>query len=153
MLGGFWGTPPELNITAEAALHRALALLAKRGLIRSAADISDGGLAVTLTKAAITSGIGVRATLGALREPDYPAALFNENATEVVVTCAPEDYAVICTLLDEAGEIWPLDIGETIADIVEINAAGLTLVEAAIEELRAPWAGALEAQLAEEVFA
>ncbi len=82
-----------------------------------------------LRRSAISSGIGVRATLGALREPDYAAALFNENATEVVITCAPEDYATICLLLDEEGEIWPLDIGETIADWVEINAAGLTLVE------------------------
>ena len=153
VLGSFWGTLPELDIQAEAALHRALALLASRRLIRSASDISDGGLAVALTKAALSSGIGVRATLGALREADYPAAIFNENATEVVVTCAPEDYALICTLLDEAGEIWPLDIGETIADTVEINAAGLTLIEAGIEELRTHWAGALEAQLAEEVFA
>ncbi len=153
VLGGFWGTLPELDIAAEAALHRALAELAARGLIRSAADISDGGLAVALSKAALSSGIGVRATLGGAGEADYAAALFNENATEVIVTCAPEDYALICTLLDETGEIWPLDIGETIADVVEINAAGVTLVEAGIDELRSPWAGSLEAQLAEEVFA
>jgi phosphoribosylformylglycinamidine synthase II len=153
VLGGFWGTLPELDVKAEAALHRALALLAQRGLIRSASDISDGGLAVALTKAALASGIGVRATLGGLREADYAISLFNENATEVVVTCAPEDYALICTLLDEAGEIWPLDLGETIANVVEINAAGMTLVEATVGELRTPWASSLEAQLAEEVFA
>ena len=153
VLGGFWGALPDLDIKAEAALHRALALLAKRGLIRSASDISDGGLAVALTKAALSHGIGVRATLGALRDTDYSAALFGENSTEAVVTCAPEDYAQVCTLLDEAGEIWPLDIGETIANLVEINAAGLTLIEAHVAELRAPWAGSLEAQLAEEVFA
>jgi phosphoribosylformylglycinamidine (FGAM) synthase-like enzyme len=153
VLGGFWGALPELDIKAEAALHRTLAQLADRGLIRSASDISDGGLAVALSRAAIASGIGVRATLGGLRDSEYPIAFFNENATEVVVTCAPEDYAQICMLLDEAGEIWALDIGDTIADKVEINAAGLTLIEAHVAELRAPWAGSLEAQLAEEVFA
>ncbi|GAC1422187.1 MAG: phosphoribosylformylglycinamidine synthase subunit PurL [Acidobacteriaceae bacterium] len=151
VLGSFWGELPALDLQSEAALHRTLAQLATRGLIRSANDISDGGLAVALTKAALSSGIGVRATLGALREPDYPAALFNENATEVVVTCAPEDYATICTLLDESGEIWPLDIGETIADVVEINAAGLTLVEEGIDALRAAYSSTLEAQLGAEV--
>jgi phosphoribosylformylglycinamidine synthase subunit PurL len=153
VLGDFWGELPAVDLAAEAALHRALAQLAARGLIRSATDISDGGLAVALTKAALSSGIGVRATLGALREPDYPAALFNENATEVVVTCAPEDYATICMLLDEAGEIWPLDIGETIAGMVEINAAGLTLIEEDTDALRLCWAGSLESQLAAEVVA
>ena len=153
VLGGFWGELPAIDLKSEAALHLALAQLAVRGLIRSATDISDGGLAVALTKAALSSGIGVRATLGALREPDYAAALFNENATEVVVTCAPEDYATICTLLDEAGEIWPLDIGETIPDVVEINAAGLTLVEESLAALGQPWSASLESQLAAEVLA
>jgi phosphoribosylformylglycinamidine synthase len=151
VLGGFWGEAPAIDLASEAALHRALVLLAKRGLIRSATDVSDGGLAVALTKAAFASGIGVRATLGALREPDYVAALFNENATEVVVTCAPEDYAAICTLLDEAGEIWPLDIGETIAEAVEINAAGIALIDESLDALRRSWAESLDLQLAGEV--
>ncbi|MDP9037861.1 MAG: phosphoribosylformylglycinamidine synthase subunit PurL [Acidobacteriota bacterium] len=151
VLGGFWGEVPAMDLRSEAALHRALAQLAGRGLIRSAADISDGGLGVALAKAALSSGIGVRATLGALRAPDYAAALFNENATEVVVTCAPEDYARICTLLDEAGEIWPLDVGETIAERVEIHAAGIPLVAESIEALRRPWEESLESQLAAEV--
>jgi phosphoribosylformylglycinamidine (FGAM) synthase-like enzyme len=151
VLGGFWGELPALDIDSEAALHRALQQLATRRLIRSATDISDGGLAVALAKAALSSGIGVRATLGALREPDYAAALFNENATEVVVTCAPEDYARICTLLDKSGEIWPLDIGETIADALEINAAGLPLIEESLEALVHPWSESLPDQLATEV--
>jgi phosphoribosylformylglycinamidine synthase len=151
VLGGFWGDLPAINVASESALHRALAQLTRRGIIRSATDISDGGLAVALTKAALASGIGVRATLGALREPDYAAALFNENATEVVVTCAPEDYAAICTLLDEADEIWPLDIGETIADTVQINAAGITLINETIDALRRPWSQTLESHLAAEV--
>jgi phosphoribosylformylglycinamidine (FGAM) synthase-like enzyme len=152
VLGGFWGELPAIDLASEGALHRALAQLARRGMIRSATDISDGGLAVALTKAALASGIGVRATLGALREPDYAHALFNENATEVVVTCAPEDYAAICTLLDQAGEIWPLDIGETIADAVQINAGGITLIEENLDTLRDSWAQTLEGQLAAEVI-
>lgn len=153
ILGCFWGELPALDVHAEAALHRALAQLSKAGLIRSASDISDGGLAVALAKSSLASGIGVRVTLGALREPDYPAALFNENATEVIVTCAPEHYAAILTLLDQNNEIWPLDVGETIADKIEINAAGLTLIEADIATLRQPWAQSLESQLAEEISA
>ncbi len=151
VLGGLWGTPPALDIQAEAALHRCLAQLAAKGLIRSAKDISDGGLAVALADAAFTHNIGVRATLGALSQTDYPAALFNENATEVLVTCAMEDYATICFLLDETNEIWPLDLGETIPDHIEIHAAGVPLIEASIQDLRASWSGALESQLSDEV--
>ncbi|MCU1324470.1 MAG: phosphoribosylformylglycinamidine synthase [Acidobacteriaceae bacterium] len=153
VLGGVWGVPPELNIRAEAALHKALAQLAARGLIRSAKDISDGGLAVALATSAFPHDIGVRATLGALSRADYPGALFGENATEVLITCAPEDYGTICMLLDEAGEIWPLDIGETIADRIEIYAAGIPLIEETIETLKTPFSTALETQLTTEVLA
>jgi hypothetical protein len=58
---------------------------------------------------------------------------------------------MICTFLDEAGEIWPLDLGETIADRVEINAGGIPLVDTTIAELRETWSESLESQLAAEV--
>jgi phosphoribosylformylglycinamidine synthase len=146
-----WGTPPWINLEAEAALNKALIALAERGLIHSAKDVSDGGLATALAQASFAKNVGVKATLGALSEPEYAAALFAENAAEVLVTCSVEDYGMICTFLDEAGEIWPLDLGETIADRVEINAGGVPLVDTTIAELRQTWSESLESQLAAEV--
>ena len=81
----------------------------------------------------------------------WAMALFAENATEVLVTCSFEDYGMICTYLDEAGEIWPLDLGETIAQRVEIFAGEVPLVDATLTELKHAWTGALESQLAAEV--
>jgi phosphoribosylformylglycinamidine (FGAM) synthase-like enzyme len=148
----FWGTPPWIDLDAAAAMNTALVALAQRGLIHSAKDISDGGLAVALAQAGFANNVGVKATLGALSEAEYTTALFAENATEVVVTCAIEDYGIICTLLDEAGDaIWPLDLGETIADRVEIFAGGIPLVDATIAELRKTWSETLDSQLAAEV--
>ena len=137
-LGTMWGTPPFLDINAESALHRELARLAERGLIHSAKDISDGGLAVALAEAGFKHDVGVRVTLGALQPDQYTTALFAENATEVLVTCDFENYGLICTLLDETGEIWPLDLGETIADRVEIFAGGVSLVEERFECIEGP---------------
>jgi phosphoribosylformylglycinamidine synthase len=125
--------------------------LAERGLIRSAKDISDGGLATALAQASFPNSVGVKVTLGALSEDEYVTALFGENSSEVLVTCAVEDYGMICTFLDEAGEIWPLDLGETIADRVEINAGGISLVDTTIAELKQMWSNTLESQLAAEV--
>ena len=151
-LGTMWGTPPFLDINAESALHRELARLAERGLIHSAKDISDGGLAVALAEAGFRHDVGVRVTLGALQPDQYTTALFAENATEVLVTCDFENYGLICTLLDETDEIWPLDLGETIADRVEIFAGGVSLVEEDLSALKSPWSTALESQLATEVL-
>jgi phosphoribosylformylglycinamidine synthase len=146
-----WGTPPWINLEAEAAMNKALIALAERGLIHSAKDVSDGGLATALAQASFAKNVGVKATLGALSEAEYATALFAENSAEVLVTCAFEDYGTICTFLDEAGEIWPLDLGETIADRVEINAGAIPLVDTTIAELRQTWSDSLESQLATEV--
>jgi phosphoribosylformylglycinamidine synthase len=151
MCGTLWGTPPWIDVNAEAALQKALIALAQRGLIHSAKDISDGGLAAALAQAGFEGNIGARITLGALSEAEYVSALFAENATEVLVTCAVEDYGMVCTFLDEAGDIWPLDLGETIADRVEIFAAGISLVDASLADLKSAYSSTLESQLAAEV--
>ena len=146
-----WGTPPWINLDAEAALNKALIALAERGLIHSAKDISDGGLATALAQASFPNNVGVKVTLGALSESEYVTALFAENSSEVLVTCSVEDYGMICTFLDEAGDIWPLDLGETIANRVEIYAGGIPLVDATLAELKQTWSATLEEQLAAEV--
>ncbi len=152
-LGALWGTPPYLNLKAEAALHHALVKLAKRGLIHSAKDISDGGLAVALAQSCFALDIGVHVNLGPLGDANIPAALFAENATEVIITCSPEVYGEVCYLLDEDGSFFALDIGETIADRVEIVAEDDVLVDTSLAELKDVYSGALESQLVDEVLA
>ena len=151
--GELWGTPPALNLRAESELHKALAMLAQKGLIHSAKDISDGGLAVALAEAGFAHSVGVHVTLGGLKPDEYIPALFAENASEVLITCDFENYGTICTLLDENSEVWPLDLGETVAERFEIFAGGINLIDESLESLKRPWATALDTQLAEEVLA
>ena len=152
VLGELWGTPPPIDLHAESELHKALALLSGKGLIHSAKDVSDGGLAVSLAEAGFAHHVGVHITLGGLKHEDYIPALFAENASEVVITCDFENYGTICTLLDEQTGIWALDLGETVADRFEINAGGINLIDQPLDALKQTWASALEAQLVEEVI-
>ena len=50
ILGAVWGYPPELDIEKEATLQRALVAMIQAGLIESAHDCADGGLAVALVE-------------------------------------------------------------------------------------------------------
>src|SRR6266513_3155861 len=52
------GVPPALDLKREAALHRVLIEGAGNGLIRSAQDCSEGGLAITLAECCIGTGLG-----------------------------------------------------------------------------------------------
>ena len=89
VLGGLWGTPPALDLDAEASLHNLLAVLAWRKLIHSARDISDGGIAVALAQAAFSKGIGatVEQDPSLLAHPLF--GLFAEPASTVLVTADP----------------------------------------------------------------
>src|SRR5438128_1568358 len=48
ILGALWGYPPDLDIEKEAALQKALVELAQAGLLDSAHDCSEGGLALAV---------------------------------------------------------------------------------------------------------
>ena len=76
------GTPPALDLAAEATLIRFVIETAPRCSL--AHDVSDGGLAVALAEAALHSGFGA-----ALELPDDPVALFGEGRGQVILALRP----------------------------------------------------------------
>ena len=89
------GTPPAIDLVAERALQRLVADLAAEGLLESAHDCAEGGLAVTVAECCFDSGgIGAELTLpppppGAATDAlAATAALFGEAPTRVVVSVA-----------------------------------------------------------------
>src|SRR6266849_968105 len=91
------GAPPAMDITAEKRLIECLAALAAEGAIRSAHDVSDGGLATTLAECCFASqGLSARVTLAA-REP-AEAALFGERGARAVVSVAQGSIARVLAI-------------------------------------------------------
>ena len=88
VLGVVRGRPPALDLERERALHRLIAEAARGGVLRSAHDCSDGGLAIALAESAIAGGTGAAVTLPG----DLPwyVALFSESASRAVVSVSPE---------------------------------------------------------------
>jgi phosphoribosylformylglycinamidine synthase subunit PurL len=77
------GRPARLDLEAEAALVEFLRLAAPRcSLVH---DVSLGGLAVALAKAALWSGVGAD-----VRLPDDPRGWFGEGGGQAVLACAPD---------------------------------------------------------------
>ena len=83
---------PALDLEAEVKLQEALVSLIGEGLVQSAHDCSDGGLAVALAECCILGGLGLRTdeSLGSqLAEGRWDTALFGEAPSRVVVSVAP----------------------------------------------------------------
>ena len=90
-----------LDLKREAALHRVLIEGASSGLIRSAQDCSEGGLAITLAECCVGTGLGVRTQLpsvaSAIGFGDI-ATLFGESASRVVLSVAAGREAELMSL-------------------------------------------------------
>jgi len=98
------GDAPALDIAAEAALQRALLAAIRAGLVRSAHDPAEGGLAVALAESAFADPerpFGVQVELGDALPRS--ALLFGEAQSRVVVSSAPERTEALLALLAEHG--------------------------------------------------
>ncbi|WP_420238166.1 phosphoribosylformylglycinamidine synthase subunit PurL [Telmatobacter bradus] len=152
ILGELWGQPPALDLEAEADLHTLLQVLAERQLIHSARDIADGGIAVALAQACFPKAIGasVEQDPSLLAHPLF--GLFAEPSSTVLLSANPSQLNTITDLADEYG-YFVEHIGSTGGSKLEIGVYREKMISAELEELRAPWASALEATLHGEVHA
>jgi phosphoribosylformylglycinamidine synthase len=148
ILGELWGFPPSLDLEAEAALEKAVAELISGGLIESAHDCSEGGLAVALAEGSFGQGVGSSIALGAggLR-PEF--VLFGEDASRIVISCDP---AKVARIKEVAGKhrIFADSLGKTVSGNLEIKVDGHTRISAPIAELREIYENALERALRAE---
>jgi phosphoribosylformylglycinamidine synthase len=115
VFGRVEGRIPARDLSAAARLCTTLADAARRGLLRSAHDVADGGIAVAVAEAAF--GLGCDVVV-----PDLAGradvTLFGEGVTAAIVSCAPADRAA----LEELGAV---AIGAvTDGDRIEMSCGG-----------------------------
>jgi phosphoribosylformylglycinamidine synthase len=119
------------------------------GLVESAHDCADGGLAVALVESALPAGVGF-----SVRLPKQKLALefvlFGEDPTRVVLSCDPVHLPRIQQLAEEYG-VFADVLGETGPDRVEISVDGQPVISDSIAELRQAYEGALERALGTEL--
>jgi phosphoribosylformylglycinamidine synthase II len=148
ILGTVWGYPPELELEKEAALQKALVEMAQAGLLDSAHDCSDGGIAVTLAESSFAKGVGMRVDLASHNLPPE-FVLFGEDASRVVVSCDRDNFGAIQRMAVKYG-IGAELIGETAPERMEVRLDGRVVVSAPVSDLRDAYEGALESALRAE---
>src|SRR5208282_2537248 len=125
--------------------QRALVAIIQAGLVESAHDCADGGLAVALVESALPAGVGL-----SVRLPKQKLALefllFAEDASRVVISCDPKHLPRIQQVAEEY-DVFADVLGETGSDRVEIMADNQLAISASVAELREAYEGALERAL------
>jgi phosphoribosylformylglycinamidine synthase len=109
------GRPPQLDLQREVAVQRLCLEAFQAGLLRSAHDCSDGGLAVALAECAIWGNLGLvvepafipGSNAGAGNDSSVSletiAFCFGEAPSRIVVSLQPEAWHDLAALADQAG--------------------------------------------------
>jgi phosphoribosylformylglycinamidine synthase II len=143
------GAPPRLDLDRERAVQQLIVGLIRAGLVESAHDCSDGGLAITLAECTFDSGgIGVDAAIEAADTDRVPAefgpaaALFGESASRIVVSVPDGNIAAVLERAGAAG-VPARIIGRTGGADIRLEYGGATMVRMQVTDAEARWAGAI----------
>ncbi len=113
--GHLGGRPPMVDLAYEKQLAEAIAAASEQGLLASAHDLSEAGLAQGLVESVLRFNMGARVWLGEIMERDgvdRTAALFSESTGRVLVSVGREDDVKFVGLCEARG-IPVLRIGVT----------------------------------------
>jgi phosphoribosylformylglycinamidine synthase len=139
------GDIPELNLDAEIAVQRACLEAIEAGVVRSAHDCADGGLAVALAECCF-SQYGTKATgaeidlglKGSETLADILALLFGEAPSRIILSTKAEDTARVEEIAARAGTPCRL-VGEVGGDRLRID----SLIDEEVSVLERCWRGTL----------
>jgi phosphoribosylformylglycinamidine synthase len=142
------GVPPALDLDAEKRLQQLLVSLATDGLVQSAHDCAEGGLAVTIAECSFdTGGLGAEIDVPAL--DDVPAALvtdatlFSESASRVVLS-TPADRLEQVLAKAKALGVPAMPIGRTTTNRLVMRVGGRIALDVPVDLAEQAWKTGLE---------
>jgi phosphoribosylformylglycinamidine synthase len=144
ILGKMFGLPPALDMDYEKRVQSAVREMVVKGLVESAHDLSDGGLAVALAECTF-GGAGAKVELDWDMRPEF--LLFHEGPSRVVVSAKNAEEVKKIALF--YGVESPR-IGVTMKERLQIRNGPVTLIDCSLDTLRQAWEPALEGLLHHE---
>jgi phosphoribosylformylglycinamidine synthase II len=138
------GRPPELNLATERKLHVAVLSVIQQGLVASAHDLSEGGLAAALAEACFGRSLGANVTFETSLRPDL--ALFSESQSRILLSAKPEFADKLAASLSSEGI--PIQrLGTVSSNRLTIANGGHHLIDASVAELRVEWKEAIPSRM------
>ena len=145
---------PQLDLEAELAVQTACLRAAENGLLRSAHDCSDGGLAVTLAECCFSSNNrqAFGADIDITGENDLATRLFSESPSRIIISF---DQALLGDIEEiVAAAACPMTLlGNVGADRLRIESDGEEVIQLDVAEMENAWRSSLKDKLQAEAMA
>jgi phosphoribosylformylglycinamidine synthase len=145
---------PTLDLEAELAVQTACLRAAEAGVLRSAHDCADGGLAVALAECCFSSlnrevfGADIDIT----GDYDLATRLFSETPSRIIISFDESSLGDIEEIVAAAGCPMTL-LGNVGADHLRIESDGEEVIQLDVAELESAWRSSLKDKLQAEVLA
>jgi phosphoribosylformylglycinamidine synthase len=144
------GLPPRLDLELEKKVQDLCLYGIKEGIIKSAHDTSEGGLAVALGECCISSGergvIGAEIDLMDDIRPD--ALLFGETQSRIIITVG-EDKAAGIERAGEERDVPVKIIGRVGGERLVVRHRSEALVDLSLQDIKEAWGQAIPQSLGE----
>ncbi|MBM7700010.1 phosphoribosylformylglycinamidine synthase subunit PurL [Kurthia huakuii] len=141
--GKVFGLAPAIDLEVENAHQQSLLQAIKAGIVQSAHDVSEGGLAVAFAETVFGTEFGAEVELTG----SATTALFSESQSRFIVTVAQENAAQFEEIVPAANKV---GIVTPNANLVIKGTDGTTYVEGAVAEFHDAWRGAITCLLNSE---
>ena len=148
------GTVPKFDLQVELAVQSTCLEAAESGLLGSAHDCSDGGLAVALAECCFSSlnRASVGANVSLAEGLNSTAALFSESPSRIIISFPEQSLAGIKAIADRANCPFSL-LGRVGGERLQIALGDTELVSARVSEMEGLWRSSLSKKLEAEVMA
>jgi phosphoribosylformylglycinamidine synthase len=156
------GRVPTLDLTIELAVQSVCLEAAEAGLLRSAHDCSDGGLAVALAESCFSSlnrgAIGASVALqtatpeASVDSLSTSCLLFGESPSRIIISFPESARDAIASLAESKNCPFAI-VGKVGGVSLRISVADEEAISADVRELETVWRGSLSKKLEAEVMA
>ncbi len=135
------GRPPALELDKEKALHKLVLPAIGQGMLNSAHDLSEGGLAVALAECSFGQNIGASVELSS-KGLRHDSLLFGESQSRVVVSVATDKVEMLLALAAQEN-VPAAVIGKTGGNSFLVTVDGRELINLPIEKMKTAWREAI----------
>ncbi|WLR51095.1 phosphoribosylformylglycinamidine synthase subunit PurL [Bacillus tianshenii] len=135
--GSYSGKAPAIDLTVESKRQGQLLEAIQQGIIASAHDVAEGGLAVAVAESLMShSSLGAEITVS----EEAVTALFSETQSRFLVSVKPENKEAFEKLVEDAKQIGKVTNN---GEMTIYNEAQNVLIQAAVDEMTSAWKGAI----------
>jgi phosphoribosylformylglycinamidine synthase len=130
------GRPPQIDLDTEKRLLEAVLGAIQQGLVQSAHDLAEGGLAVALAESCISGNVGAKVQLETSLRPDV--ALFSETQSRILLSASPSQAAELEQFIASRG-VPVANIGVVTGTTLEVQVNGTATLNRPVAGLKQVW--------------